>query len=103
MAETLQRLSRFNNNYKIKTGLLHYALLQSDIEYQNRHLSDTFKQLDTNGDGVISRQELLDGYRLLGMDGIDLEQHIDNIMNNIDTDRNGYIDYNEFMVSATDR
>jgi Ca2+-binding EF-hand superfamily protein len=31
------------------------------------------------------------------------EQQVDTIMSNIDTDLNGYIDYNEFIMASMDK
>jgi calcium-dependent protein kinase len=37
------------------------------------------------------------------MDYYEAEEKVDTIMQNIDTDLNGYIDYNEFMMASMDK
>ena len=56
--------------------------------------------LDRNGDGRISRDELLEIYKEVF--GIDSNEHVTNIMENVDTDKNGFIDYSEFVQATLD-
>ena len=56
-----------------------------------------FISFDENGDGKLSRDELIRGYRENKMN---LPDDIDEILDNCDSDRNGYIEYNEFLTSA---
>jgi len=69
-----------------------------------RHLNDealndsrkTFEALDTNGDGVLTLNELQNGLMCTGVTTSDFEQ----IMNGVDTDGNGVIDYTEFLAAT---
>jgi len=44
----------------------------------------------------------MEGYLCLGISG-DIESEVTKIMENIDSDHNGFIDYNEFVSSAIDK
>lgn len=58
-----------------------------------------FTQLDKNSDGKLSEQELFDGYKQIYGE-VAAREEVNRIMEIADTDKNGTIDYSEF-VSAT--
>lgn len=58
-----------------------------------------FKSLDKNGDGHLSKEEILEGYE--EHFGIPInEEDVDNMMRNVDIDGNGVIDYTEFVMAT---
>ena len=58
-----------------------------------------FQQLDENGDGKLSKQEVLNGYEEVF--GIPInEEEVDKMFNEIDMDGNGTIDYTEFVMAT---
>ena len=61
-----------------------------------------FNQIDINGDGKITKEELLKG--LQGkMKSPTLSKDVDEIYKNIDMDNNGYIEYEEFVRAAVSK
>lgn len=65
---------------------------------EESNLIEIFKSIDKNNDGKLSREELIEGSSLLGLS----EQiNVDEIMKNCDLDKSGYIDFTEFVISAT--
>eukprot|EP00730_Choanoeca_flexa_P005088 TRINITY_DN11870_c0_g2_i5.p3 TRINITY_DN11870_c0_g2~~TRINITY_DN11870_c0_g2_i5.p3 ORF type:complete len:128 (+),score=36.46 TRINITY_DN11870_c0_g2_i5:2650-3033(+) len=67
--------------------MLHHVLVAQ------LRLVDLFKRFDANGDGVISREEFVQGV----MDsGIDLSgEKVNQMMKNVDKDNSGSVDYRE--------
>lgn len=55
--------------------------------------------MDTDGDGMLCKKEILDGYAL-HFDHEITEEEVDNIFSAIDTDGNGVIDYSEFLMAT---
>lgn len=69
---------------------------------QNREdeqeLKAIFEAIDLNGDGRLSRTEVLNAYEiLLGLGLCDVET----IFDSCDLDNSGYVDYTEFIVATT--
>ena len=58
----------------------------------------TFYQLDQDGDGRLSREELLTGYEKTALALV----NVDEVIRNCDTDKNGLIDYSEFLTATID-
>jgi calcium-dependent protein kinase len=55
--------------------------------------------LDKNGDGNLSKQEILEGYEeVFGIPII--EEDVDRMFREIDIDGNGTIDYTEFVMAT---
>jgi len=62
---------------------------------------EAFKAIDANGDGRLTAEEITEGLERSGLDlgGLDVKQLIDNV----DGDGSGAIDYTEFLAAAMDK
>lgn len=58
-----------------------------------------FKQLDVNGDGKLSKDEILDGYEEAFGTALNVDD-VNKMFNEIDIDGNGSIDYTEFVMAT---
>lgn len=66
------------------------------------NLLKTFQKLDLNGDGQLTREELLEGYRNI-MNNPNPEEEVSNIMKMVDINESGAIDYTEFVMATINR
>jgi calcium-dependent protein kinase len=63
-----------------------------------------FDRFDLNGDGIINRNEFLAGLRsFTNISFEELEKNVETIFNFIDTNNNGFIEYEEFVCAAIDK
>lgn len=72
------------------------------LSKENREdLGKVFRLLDKNSDGRLSKEEVKEGY-LKHFGQQMTEDEVDTMFAKVDTDNNGFIDYNEFIVAAAD-
>ena len=65
-------------------------------------IEKTFKQIDVNNDGKLSREELHAGFAKYMNIDLSIEE-LEDLMNKADVDRSGYVDYSEFITVASNR
>mmetsp|Transcript_890 Transcript_890/g.2052 ORF Transcript_890/g.2052 Transcript_890/m.2052 type:complete len:739 (+) Transcript_890:87-2303(+) len=94
----LKNMKTFCGNNKLKKAALHIIANRLD-EPQIKELQDTFASLDVNKDGVVTLLELQNGIEKLGIDVGSLQDFMDEM----DTDGNGYIEYTEFLAASLDK
>ncbi|CAD8132757.1 unnamed protein product [Paramecium octaurelia] len=93
------QLKNFNGSNKLKKVALTFIASQLN-EQEITDLGKLFKQLDKNGDGVLTIDELREG-----LTGVTDSQQKDlaNIIKSIDTDGNGTINYTEFLAATMEK
>lgn len=64
-------------------------------------LLETFKVFDKNSDGILSIEELREGFKEYLGENMLFEEELQNIIRNIDFNQNGQIEYSEFIVAAS--
>merc|ERR1712032_1004015 len=96
----VDNLRSFRSQNKLKKAALHIIANQLD-DASIKALRDTFMQLDSNGDGLLTPAELKEGLQKAGLKEIppDLQQ----IMEDVDSDGSGVIDYTEFLAATLDK
>merc|ERR1712176_928745 len=70
-------------------------------EEQIKALRDTFMQLDGNGDGKLTVNEMKEGIQKAGLK--EIPQDLQQIMEDVDSDGSGVIDYTEFLAATLDK
>ena len=97
MARALANLKSFSSKNLVKQAALGY-LIQHFLNMNDAvELEQVFSDLDTSGDGTLSRDELIVGYRKYFGADYD-EQRIDDMISMADSSGDGLISLQEFMM-----
>jgi len=96
----VEDLRAFRSENKLKKAALHIISGRLSEE-RIKGLRDTFVSLDDNGDGLLTLDELKGGLQQSGLQEIPEDLQI--IMDGIDADGSGSIDYSEFLAASLDR
>merc|ERR1712217_680860 len=96
----VDNLRHFRGQNKLKKAALHIIAGQLN-EDQIKALRETFMALDGNGDGLLTANEMKEGLAKAGLKEIppDLQQ----ILEDVDSDGSGVIDYTEFLAATLDK
>jgi len=94
----LTNMQKFKKHRTLEKTIISFIINQLVKKDERLELEKQFKDWDTNGDGVLSREEIVNGYRKT-YGKVD-ENEIDNMIKSIDLDGNGVIDYNEFLTCS---
>jgi calcium-dependent protein kinase len=96
----LKNLKHFSASQKLQHAVYTYIASQLYSKTEAQELAKAFTAIDVNGDGKLSREELLTAYSTI----MSLEQaqaQVQSIMSQVDMDNSGDINYTEFVVAAT--
>lgn len=97
----LHNIRNFNTKNKMQQSIYFFLVNHMASKDERRELINTFKALDTNNDGVLSKDELLEGFKKI--DTNLTEADVEALMDRIDNNRSKAIDYTEFVAAAIDR
>ena len=98
----LENITKFHYSSKFKEAVSTYLVTQCVHEKEIRDLNEIFNCLDKNGDGKLSREEIMQ-YYLQDYGQEEAEAIVDRIIQNLDSDKNGFIDYFEFLAATIDQ
>jgi len=96
----VDNLRGFRSQNKLKKAALHIIAGQLN-EDQIKALRETFMSLDNNGDGQLTVSEMKQGIERAGLQEIPLD--LQQIMEDVDADGSGVIDYTEFLAATLDK
>lgn len=96
---SLKHLQAFKVRNQLQQATLAYIANHLQSQETMNRLKEVFQQFDKNGDGVLERDELLEGYMKLGKTTEQAVKIVDKIMREIDLNNNGTIDYSEFLMA----
>eukprot|EP01069_Polyplicarium_translucidae_P011040 Polyplicarium_translucidae@DN3451_c0_g1_i1.p1 len=115
LANALKNMKKFHTSQKLAQAALLFIGSKLTTAEETKELTDIFRKLDTNGDGQLDRKELIHGYSLLfekqakaadeertPLSPTQVEAEVDKILESADFDKNGTIEYSEFVTVAMD-
>lgn len=97
-ATWMDNLKGFRSQHRLKKAALYIIANQLD-DQKIRRLRETFLAMDRNQDGQLTIEELRSGLDAAGLELPDL----DSIIQEMDSDGSGVIDYSEFLSATLDR
>ena len=95
----LENMLNFRADLTLKRATYAFIASQLLTKPERDALSKVFKALDRGGDGKLSPEEIKEGFLEHYHREIS-DEDVAALFENIDTDRNGQIDYSEFVVAA---
>jgi len=98
----MDNLRNFRMQNKLKKAALHIIAGQLD-ESQIKGLRETFTALDENSDGFLTMEELKIGLEKAGLKKSKTDTDLQKIVEGMDVDGSGRIDYTEFIAAALDK
>ena len=97
----LKNMKKFKKHRTLEKTIISFIINQLVKKEERQELEKQFKDWDTNGDGVLSKEEIINGYKKT-YGKVD-EYEIENMIKSIDLDGNGVIDYNEFLACSMNK
>ena len=102
VSDTLDQIRSFHTSTKLKDAVLTYIATQSLTAQDTKELREVFNKIDANGDGRISKEELMAQYTEI-MEAGEAREIVDAVMKEVDTDGSGFMDYTEFLKASIDQ
>ena len=96
----LENMKSFKIYSSIQRAVLLYMAGHVQSREDERKLREIFTMIDTNGDGQISQEELLSGFKILSKNNVEeAAKMVQNTFKDLDINKNGVIDYNGSLSS----
>ena len=106
LRKPIENIKMFHHRPRFLQSTLAFLTHQMASSDQEKKLREVFKELDLNNDGKLSYDELKNGYetffKKLMKNEKNADEEFDAWITSMDQDRNGYIEYEEFLRAAID-
>ncbi|CAD8141750.1 unnamed protein product [Paramecium pentaurelia] len=101
---SLKRLQDFDSKNKLKYAILQFITVQVVQSQEKDDLLKTFQDIDKNGDGTVSKEELLAAYmKIYKGDSIAAQQVVEELFPQLDANKSGKVDFSEFVTASMNR
>jgi calcium-dependent protein kinase len=101
LCNVVQNMETFMFKTKLQEAIFMYIMNALVSQGEKEEIIKTFKAMDVNNDGVLSKQELRQG--LINAGKMFSDEEIEEIFAKIDIDGSGTISYSEYMAAAIDK
>ena len=99
--ELIGNMTKYRSDNILKCAVIAYLVHHITNTEECFEASKLFIKIDLNYDGRIEKHELIQGFeKYWGISKKEAEEKVELIFKNIDTDFNGYIEYEEFVRAA---
>ena len=97
MSKTLENLKNYKSTKQFQNVVWTVVVQYLVSKKEQEEILKTFKLLDLNEDGRLSREELISGYESIYAGNRErANAEVDRIMKNVDQNKNNYIDYSGY-------
>ena len=101
--QLIKNMTKYRGDNALKCAVIAYLVHHLINTEECMEASKLFIKIDLNSDGKIEKQELIHGFeKYWGISKRVAEEKVELIFTNIDTDLNGFIEYEEFVRAAVD-
>ena len=99
--ELIENMTKYRSDNVLKSAVIAYLIHHITNTEECLEASKLFNKIDLNSDGKIEKKELIQGFeKYWGISKEETKEKVDLIFANIDTDFNGFIEYEEFVRAA---
>ena len=98
----IKNISEFRAEQKLQQATLAFLVHNLSTQEDLSELKEVFLSFDKNGDGRLTKDELLKGMTRVTTETKIIDS-LDELMKTIDTDNNGYIEFEEFIRASIDK
>ena len=99
--ELIDNMTQYKSDNILKCAVIAYLVHHITNTEECNEASKLFIKIDLNSDGKIEKHELVHGFeKYWGISKKEAKEKVDLIFANIDTDFNGFIEYEEFVRAA---
>lgn len=99
----LSKLCTYKPNYKLQQVAIAFIVHNVSQSEEIRRIFGAFQLIDENGDGRITKEELVKGLKLYDPSIENPEFYVEKIFKTIDTDNNGFLEFEEFARVIIDK
>ncbi|CAD8095563.1 unnamed protein product [Paramecium primaurelia] len=96
----IKNLSQFTAQNKLRAAIIQFISVQLVNKEESTKLFQTFKTLDQNGDGVLTKDELMKGMLSADIDHLKAEIMANGLIQELDVNESGKVDFTEFISAA---
>lgn len=102
LMSVIRNITEFRAEQKLQQATLAFLVHNLSTQEETSELKEVFISFDKNGDGRLTKDELLKGMTRITNESKILDS-LDELMKTIDTDNNGYIEFEEFVRASIDK
>ena len=98
----LDNLRKFRVKNKLQHAIWIFLVQNLSTDEEHKKLLELFESLDKDGNGMLNKEELIQGYQNM-LNAADAAKAVERIMQIVDINKSGSIDYMEFVMASVNR
>lgn len=102
LRKPFEMLKKFNAKQKLQQATIAFLVHHASSNEMVKDLRKIFKEIDENGDGTLSYDEIKNGFKKYYKDEDIAEKELETLIKNMDQDNNKCIEYEEFLRATVD-